>query len=92
MYKKYVRETGDAAAKTIIASTASPYKFSRSVLTAIDKKYESMDDFALADELSALSGTKIPPAIEEIRTAPVLHRTVVRTDEMEQAVKGFLGI
>ena len=92
VYKKYVRETGDAAAKTIIASTASPYKFSRSVLTAIDKKYESMDDFALADELSALSGTKIPPAIEEIRTAPVLHRTVVRTDEMEQAVKGFLGI
>ena len=47
--------------KTVIASTASPYKFTRSVMDAIDKeKYDSMTDFELVDELNALSGVKIP--------------------------------
>lgn len=53
----------------MIASTASPYKFATSVMTAIDAKYEGMDDFALIDELSKVSGVSIPQAVEEIRSA-----------------------
>lgn len=78
--------------KALIASTASPYKFARSVMDAIDEKYSGMDDFALIDELSRLSGTAIPNAIEEIRNAPVLHDKVIEKDAMEEAVKAFLGI
>ena len=78
--------------KALIASTASPYKFARSVMEAIDEKYSGMDDFALIDELSRLSGTAIPNAIEEIRNAPVLHDKVIEKDAMEEAVKAFLGI
>ncbi|MCD7954369.1 MAG: threonine synthase [Lachnospiraceae bacterium] len=74
----------------VIASTASPYKFARSVMTAIDLKYDEMDDFALIDELQKIAGTKIPRAIEEIRTAPVLHNTVIEKEEMKAAVKRFL--
>ena len=91
VYRQYKEESGDEN-KTVIASTASPYKFTRSVLTAIDPKYDAMEDFALVDELSRLSGVKVPEAIEEIRTAPVLHKTVCETAEMKDTVKKFLGI
>lgn len=91
VYKKYKAETGDNT-KTVIASTASPYKFTRSVMTAIDEKYNSQPDFELVDELEKLSGVKVPQAIEDIRTAPVLHKTVCEVEEMQSVVKGFLNM
>ena len=90
-YDKYVKATGDQT-KTVIASTASPYKFTRSVMKAIDPKYDTMGDFELVDELSRISNVSVPRAIEEIRTAPVLHDTVCEKDEMESVVKKFLGM
>ena len=90
-YDKYVKETGDDAV-TVIASTASPYKFARSVMNAIDTKYDSMSDFELIDELCKISNVAVPNAIEEIRTAPVLHKTECEKDEMKQAVKAFLNM
>lgn len=91
VYKKYMEETKDSR-PAVIASTASPYKFTRSVMTAIDKKYEDMEDFALADELERISGVKIPKAIEEIRTAPVRHNTVAEAADMPKVVKEILQI
>ena len=92
VYRKYVAETGDQT-KTVIASTASPYKFTRSVMDAIDaEKYKGMGDFELVDALSERSGVKVPQAIEEIRTAPVLHKNVVETEDMPKIVKQFLNI
>lgn len=91
VYKKYQEETGDTA-KTVIASTASPYKFTRSVMSAIDEKYNDKPDFALIDELAVLSGVKVPQAIEDIRTAPVLHKTICEIEEMQTTVKKFLNI
>lgn len=91
VYDKYVKETKDTA-KTVIASTASPYKFTRSVMKAIDEKYDAMGDFELVDELCRISGVEIPRAIEEIRSAPILHDTVCEKEELEQVVKKFLGI
>lgn len=92
VYNKYKADTKDKETKTIIASTASPFKFTRSVMTAIDKKYENWEDFELVDELSRIGNVAVPKAIEEIRTAPVLHDTVCEVEEMEMAVKKFLGI
>lgn len=91
VYNKYKKETGDSA-KTVIASTASPFKFTRSVMNAIDKKYDAMGDFELVDELSKLAAVKVPSAIEEIRTAPVLHDTVCDKEDMKSVVMKFLGI
>lgn len=91
VYDKYVAETGDAA-PAVIASTASPYKFTRSVMNAIDSSYDSKTDFELIDELNRLSGVKIPQAIEDIRTAPVLHDRVCDKSEMEATVKNILNI
>ncbi|MCD8365886.1 MAG: threonine synthase [Clostridiales bacterium] len=91
VYQKYVAETGDKK-KTVIASTASPFKFTRSVMNAIDESHDAMGDFELVDELSRLANVKVPRAIEEIRSAAVIHDTVCDTDEMESVVRHFLNI
>ncbi|MGN1180251.1 MAG: threonine synthase [Suilimivivens sp.] len=91
VYKKYKKDTDDNKV-TVIASTASPYKFTRSVMNAIDRKYNDMSDFELVDKLSEISGTAVPNAIEEIRTAPVLHDHVCEKSEMKQTVMDFLKI
>lgn len=91
VYEKYRMESKDET-KTLIASTASPYKFTRSVMHAIDPKYDSMTDFELVDELSGISGVKVPQAIEEIRNAPVLHDMVCETGDMCMEVRKILGI
>ena len=93
VYKKYKEETKDTETKTVIASTASPFKFTRSVMDAIDKeKYDSMTDFELVDELSRIGHVAVPKAIEEIRTAKLLHDTVCEVAEMPEVVKKFLAI
>lgn len=91
VYRVWKEET-QAASPAVIASTASPFKFARSVMGAIDAKYASMEDFALIDELSRISGVKVPKAVDEIRTAPVLHDKVIEKQEMRQAVREFLGL
>ncbi len=92
VYKKYVADTGDDT-KAVIASTASPFKFTRSVMSAIDKdKYDVLSDFELVDELSRIANVKVPQAIEDIRTAPVLHDTVCDRTEMKATVKKILNI
>lgn len=91
VYNKYLKDTGDCT-PTVIASTASPYKFTRSVMNSIDEAYDKYSDFELVDELNRLSGVKVPQAIEDIRTAPVRHNTVCDKDEMLDTVKKFLGV
>ena len=86
VYEQYKTKTGDTT-KTIIASTASPYKFSRSVMEAVLGKKEDTDEFALIDEMERISGVKIPQAIEEIRDAKILHNRQCKPEEMEETVK-----
>ena len=92
VYHKYKKDTNDTDTKTVIASTASPFKFSRSVMDAIDPKYDSLSEFELVDELSRIGNVKIPQAIEEIRSAEVRHKSVCEVEEMPEVVKQFLGI
>ncbi len=91
VYKKYVADTEDTK-PTVIASTASPYKFARSVMTAIDEKYDALGEFELVDELVKLSNTPEPEAVKEIRTAPIRHNNVCAVDAMEATVKQWLGM
>ena len=91
VYGKYLEETKDST-KTLIASTASPFKFIRSVLSAIDGKYADMEDFAQVEELSRIANVPVPKAIQEIRTAPVLHNTVVDVEEMPAIVEKILKV
>jgi len=87
--EQYQKETGDTR-KTVIASTASPYKFSRSVMTAIDANYDMLEEFELIDALEVISNVDIPNAVEEIRDAKILHTLECDADKMEQTVKNIL--
>ena len=86
VYDKYRKETGDTTC-TVIASTASPYKFTRAVLNSIDPSYDKKDDFELFEDLNKLSGTDIPQAIKDIISAPVLHDTVCAKDGLKAEVE-----
>lgn len=88
--KKYKSKNNDNV-KSVIISTASPYKFGRSVLNAIDPDFESNDDFEMADRLNILSKRPIPGAIESIRTANIRHREVCEISEMADSVRNYLG-
>lgn len=85
----YQKNSGDTH-KTVIASTASPYKFARSVMTSIDSKYDMLEEFDLIDSLEVISGVHIPKAIEEIQDAKILHTLECDADKMEEMVKTIL--
>ena len=91
VYNKYKKDNADDKT-TVIASTASPFKFTRAVMGAIDSNYEKEEDFVLVDKLSELGQVDVPNAIEEIRSAAVLHDTVVEVADMCAEVKRFLNI
>lgn len=86
------KETSKDETKCVVASTASPYKFVKSVMTAIDDKYASQDEFELLEELREVSQTELPNAIKEILNANILHTLECDVDKMEDTVKGILGI
>ena len=87
VYDKYVKDTNDTT-PTVIASTASPYKFTRSVMNAINPAYDKLGDFELVDELSKIGNVKVPNAIEEIRNAEIRHNNLCNVDEMESLISG----
>ena len=91
VYHGYAAEACDNT-RTVIASTASPFKFARSVMAAIEGQKSEEEDFALIDRLSAIANVAQPPAITELRTAPVRHDTVCETADMKAEVSKILGL
>ena len=93
VYRQYREKTGDST-KTVIASTASPFKFSHSVMEAIKGKeaVEGKDELEIVDALSSLAAVPVPKAVEEIRTAPIRHNLECDVDGMKDMVKGILNI
>lgn len=89
VYEQYKQKTKDNT-KTIIASTASPFKFANSVMEAIEGKKGTESDFELVERLSKLANVTLPNAIEEIKNAPVIHDHICEKDEMKKVVKEFL--
>ncbi|MDA3846955.1 MAG: threonine synthase [Vallitaleaceae bacterium] len=89
--KKYGSETNDSK-KMLIVSTASPYKFTKSVMHAIDATYDSKDDFELVKDMETLSKVSLPRAVSEILGAKVLHKTECKSSEMIKVINEYLGI
>ena len=90
VYKQYVKTTGDDRA-TVIASTASPYKFANSVLSAVsDKKANS--EFQTVRLLSSETGVQIPEPIMALENAEVRFKNICEKTDMLSAVYDALGI
>ncbi len=90
VYKQYIKETGDDR-PTVIASTASPYKFAASVLSAVsDKTADS--EFGTVKLLSSETKTEIPAPIAALETAQVRFKNLCEKDDMLESVYKALGI
>lgn len=90
VYQRYKQETKDPA-PAILASTASPFKFGRDVATAMGLHIESPDDFEILKQLSEAARIALPPALEALKSKPVLHRSIVDKSDIKAIVKSYLG-
>ncbi|MBQ4304247.1 MAG: threonine synthase [Lachnospiraceae bacterium] len=90
VYDQYLKETGDRT-PSVIDFTASPFKFERAVMKALGQPSD-MSDLDLADKLSEVSGDAVPEAVNSLRTAEVLHKTVCGKEGMADEVRKFLGL
>ena len=88
---QYRAKSGDQT-KCVIASTASPYKFVKSVMSAIDAENANADEFDLLPKLQEVSGVPMPQAIKDILDAKVLHNLECDADKMKETVKGILNV
>lgn len=86
------RQTCKSGEKCVIASTASPYKFVKSVMTAIDASCADADEFELLPKLQETANTPMPQAVKDILEADILHKRECDADQMKETVKDILGI
>lgn len=77
---------------TVIASTASPYKFSKSVLEALEPVDTCLDDFEIADKLSHKTNTQIPSQLASLKGKQVRFKDVCQKEDMKQKVFDMLKI
>ncbi len=93
VYDEYKAKTGDMT-KTVIASTASPFKFNQSVLIALSGHgaVAGKDEFELLDILAKESGMEIPKSLSELKNKVRVFNTVCEKEEMIQIVSDFLQI
>ncbi|MDD4768150.1 MAG: threonine synthase [Desulfotomaculaceae bacterium] len=91
VYEKYTGATGDSA-KTIVASTASPFKFNESVVKAIlgDQAVRGKNELELLQVLETASGADIPPGLKDLDRKPVRHQTITDKDSMAEVVRDML--
>jgi len=87
----YIKETGDQS-KIIVASTASPFKFAGSILSAVTGESLSLSEFRQAEKLAEITGAKIPARILEIQDKPVRFTEACEKSGMEDYVTKALGI
>jgi len=91
VYLDYKESTGDTT-KTVIASTANPYKFNKSVLEAVaPENLDGLDEFELLEKLSQVSGYVIPESLSGLKTKEIRFTKVTTKENMKDAVSEFLA-
>ncbi|NLN40660.1 MAG: threonine synthase [Clostridiales bacterium] len=93
VYDEYKEATGDNR-KTLLVSTASPFKFHEDVLRAIlgPESIKDKDEFEGLEILESISGMEIPSGLKDLKSKTIVHKTVVSKDKISHAVKNILGL
>ena len=93
VYQQYCAASGDRTV-TILDATASPFKFTASVLEALQGSRPSgeKDEFALLRELSKTIGMPVHSALQELEKKPVLHQRVCKTTEIKKELVDILNL
>jgi len=91
VYGKYRSQTGDAIL-AVLDATASPFKFSKSVLEALDGEElrDDIDELIIADALSACTGLPVHPALAGLEDKPVLHTETISGNRMQAIVEDII--
>lgn len=91
VYDDYKAKTGDVT-PTVIASTANPYKFSASVLSAITDSIKADNEFDMVEELFEKSGEPVPSQLATLKGKTPRFTGVCKKEDMKQVVFDMLGI
>ncbi|MEA1939983.1 MAG: threonine synthase [Candidatus Caldatribacteriota bacterium] len=91
VYKKYSEKTKDNT-KTIIVSTASPFKFTKSVMGALDEKYREFDDFELIEKMANLCLLPVPEGVRGIKGRPILHKRICNKEKIREEIAEILNL
>ncbi len=91
VYEDYKKATGDTT-KTVIASTASPYKFSAAVLEALEGAESDIDEYAKVDRIAELSKLSVPAALADLKNKTLRFNDVIEKADQKQYVLSTLGI
>lgn len=91
VYEDYAKTTGDKT-KTVIASTASPYKFSNSVLDALGEFDANADEFELVDKLAEITKLDVPASLSELKNKDIRFTHSINKENMKEFVLETLGI
>lgn len=92
VYNDYVAKTADKT-PAVIASTASPYKFSKAVLEAVmpNEKLPE-DDFAMVDELNAMTKVDVPAPLAALKDKEARFNNITKVENMPEFVLNSLEI
>ena len=90
VYTDYKKETGDDT-KTVIASTANPYKFGAAVYSAVGGDCTGLDEFTVIEKLEEKTGTVIPQPLAATKNKEVRFKGVIEREAMPKAVTDFLN-
>jgi len=85
------RKATDDDRLTVVASTASPYKFASAVLPALSNSAIPTDGFEQLQQLSALTNTPVPAPLAGLKGCEVLHKNCIEKDNMAEFVLNFLA-
>ncbi len=91
VYYDYKEKTGDTT-PAVIASTASPFKFSAAVLEAVAGKTEGLDEFEMVERLAEVTGKSCPEQLANLRDKAVRFDGCCSKDSMDGVVFNMLGI
>ena len=90
--RNYQKASGDER-YCLIVSTASPYKFCRAVLEAVQgKPVDETNEFALIRQLENETGTVAPISLSKLENEEVRHNKLVEKEALEQAVCEWLDV
>lgn len=82
--KQYQNDSGDNT-KTVLLSTASPYKFPESVYQAIYG--EELDVYSAIEKLSKNTKVSIPKSLDGIQKRKILHKQSINKTEIISFIK-----
>lgn len=87
---KYIRDTEDTT-PYLIASTASPYKFPRSISSALKMEVTYIDDFEVIEKLYSFSKVEVPNNLKGLNNKEIIYNFISEANDLKNALLSFLG-